>query len=233
VGGAGLGGGQSADQNADPNAEMGAGGGAPLSVAEARRGFGARPLIVAHAGLSARRLGLSPPVRSALLLDVLELFAFVRPAQFCAPSAVGVARALGEAESEDPTRQAQTLRICCGRLLDELARSPVPSRAEAKAVCATLERGGWAWAPLATLALDSGGAERPLRGSGLDVWSRLEEWEDAAPTGEAGSRPVSPEEAGARLKTLLERAGLDEARPTQAAFAAETAFAFGAREKEG
>ena len=42
------------------------------------------PVVVAHAGLTARRLGLQPPPRSKDIFDALELFAFVR--QVC-PSA--------------------------------------------------------------------------------------------------------------------------------------------------
>ena len=55
-------------------------------------------VMVAHASLTARRLGLAPPPRSPQLLDVLELFAFVRPARFCAPSAAGLALAMGMTE---------------------------------------------------------------------------------------------------------------------------------------
>ena len=59
------------------------------------------------------------------------------------------------------------------------------------------------------------------------------EWEESAPLGEPGSKPVTPEAAEARLADLLARAGLDEARPAQARFAAEAAFAFEPREREG
>src|SRR5690606_1853863 len=72
-----------------------------------------------------------------------------------------------------------------------------------------------------------------FRSSGLDVWTRIPEWEDQAPPGEAGSRPIASEDAAQRLKELLHRSGLDEARPSQAEFAAETAYAFQPRDKEG
>ena len=55
--------------------------------------FTTAPVMVAHASLTARRLGLSPPPRSPDILDVLELFAFVRPGRFCAPSPSGLALA--------------------------------------------------------------------------------------------------------------------------------------------
>jgi ATP-dependent DNA helicase DinG len=117
-------------------------------------------------------------------------------------------------------------------LLAELAETPKPSREEALAVAEALGRASWAWAAAAIGALRSKPLGRPWRGTGLEVWSRLPEWEDQAPAGEAGSKPIDPAGASQRLAALLERAGLDEARPTQSQFAAETAFAFQPRDRE-
>jgi ATP-dependent DNA helicase DinG len=204
-----------------------------LAPGEARRLIQTSPVILAHAGLSARRLGLAPPARSRDLYDALELYAFVHPARFCAPSAVGLARALGLPEPIGAAAQAGALRDICQGLIKELQDHPWPSREEATALAETLDRAGWAWGPLAVAALRTQPLGRAWRGSGLDVWSRLPEWEESAPLGEPGSKPVSAEAAQARLSELLTRAGLDEARPTQSTFAAETAFAFAPREREG
>ena len=205
----------------------------PLAPAAARTLFQREPVLVAHASLTAKRLGLSAPVRSADLHDALELYAFIRPAQACAPSAVGLARALGLTEPKGPEAQAQTLREVAAAMLDELATAPTPSHEEALAVGLTLQRAGWAWGGEVVQALERGPLKHAARGSGLDVWTRLPEWEDEAPEGQPGSKPVTPEAARERLSTLLARAGLDEARPAQAEFAAETAFAFSPREHEG
>jgi ATP-dependent DNA helicase DinG len=204
-----------------------------LRPGAARDLFHSGPVIVAHAALTARRLGLNAPPRSARLLDALELFAYVRPAQFCAPSAAGIARALGLAEPRGPGAQAQTLRELCAVLLSEAAKAPTPSREEALALAETLGRAGWAWGPHLIAALNSAPLGRPWRGAGLDVWSRLPEWEDSAPPGQPGSNTVTPEAAQARLAELLARAGLDEVREQQSSFAAETAFAFSPRDREG
>jgi ATP-dependent DNA helicase DinG len=217
-----------------PRAGVADGAGArALRPPNARDLYEAGPVLVAHAGMTARRLGLNVPPRSARIFDVLELFAFVRPAAFCAPSAAGLALALGLPEPRGAAEQAAALREAAKRLLAELAAQPTPSREETLAVGETLARAGWPWAVAAIGALRSGQLGRPWRGSGLEVWSRLPEWEDQAPPGEAGSKPIDPAAAAQRLAGLLERAGLDEARPTQAAFAAETAFAFQPREREG
>ena len=196
--------------------------------------FTGGPVLVAHASLTARRLGLSPPPRSPEMMDVLELYAFVRPAQFCAPSPTGLALALGLAEPRTPEEQAASLREAAVLLLRELAQPSYPEREAAYVLAQTLERAGWAWGERASVALRAGGVrQRQHRGSGLDVWARLAEWEDEAPRGEAGSAPVDSESARIRLDKLLQARGLDETRPTQSDYAAEAAFAFSPRNDEG
>ena len=208
-------------------------GGRDLKPREAEALALRAPVIVAHAALTARRLGLQTPPRSKDIFDALELFAFVRPAQFCAPSAAGVALALGQPEPKGAVAQAEALVVSCRLLLAELAEKPWPSREEALGLAETLGRAGWAWGAAAVSALLTGAVRDRHRGSGLDVWTRVTEWEDQASPGESGSKPVDPVEAQARLKELLARVGLDEARPSQSQFAAETAFAFQPREREG
>jgi ATP-dependent DNA helicase DinG len=200
---------------------------------EARELFEAGPALLAHASLTARRLGLGPPPRSARLFDALELFAFVRPAAFSAPSAAGLALALELAEPRDAAEQATALRRVCDLLIAELAERPIPSREEALALAETLGRAGWPWAAPVLGALRSKPIGRPWRGTGMEIWSRIAEWEDQAPPGDAGSKPIDPDAAAQRLAALLDRAGLDEARPAQAEFAAKTTFAFQPREREG
>ena len=176
---------------------------------------------------------MSAPARSRDIHDVLELFAFVRPAQACAPSAAGLALALGLAEPKGVVAQAAVLRVGAEVLLTELAAAPWPSREEALALAETFMRAGWAWGGRAVDALRTLPLGRAWRGSGVDVWTRLSEWEDAGPTGEPGTKPITPEAAQEKLAELLARVGLDEARPTQSTFAAESAFAFQPREREG
>ena len=210
-----------------------ASGAQALRAPDARDLFDRGPVLVAHAAMTARRLGLNAPPRAPRLFDALELFAFVRPARFCAPSAAGLAQALGLAEPKGAPAQAGALREACRLLLAELALTPEPSREEALAVAETLARAGWAWGAAAIGALRSAPVGNMFRTSGLDVWTRLAEWEAEAPAGEAGSRPIEPQGAAERLKALLAQAGLSEARPAQAEFAAEAAFAFQPREREG
>ncbi len=217
-----------------PKCAVADGGGARAArTPDARDLLQQGPALVAHASLTARRLGLAAPPRSRDLYDALELYAFARPARYSAPSAVGLAQALGLPEPKTAADQALALQSVCRQLLTELAEHPWPTREEALALAETLGRAGWAWAPAVITALRSRPVREGWRGSGLEVWSRIPEWEDQAPPGESGTRPIDPEDSRRRLALLLERAGLDEARPTQADYAAEAAFAFQPREREG
>ncbi|MDO1557904.1 ATP-dependent DNA helicase [Brevundimonas sp. 2R-24] len=191
------------------------------------------PVLLCHASLTARRLGLEPPPRSPDRLDALELFAFVRPARFCAPSPVGLSLALGKAAPVSVEDQARALREAAFDLLAELADPAYPDRETAVTHALTLERAHWGWAPHVLAALNSQPVrERKYRGAGLDVWTRLPEWEDEAPTGDPGSRPVDSESVRIRLEKLLQNAGLDEARPSQSDFAAQTAYVFAPRDQK-
>ena len=84
-----------------------------LSGDEARRLALSAPVVVAHAGLTAKRLELSAPARSRDIFDALELYAFVRPARFCAPSATGLALAAGMAEPKTIEAKATALARAC------------------------------------------------------------------------------------------------------------------------
>jgi ATP-dependent DNA helicase DinG len=208
-------------------------GGREIAAAEARALFEGGPVVLVHAGMTAQRLSLRAPPRSPRLHDALELWAFVRPARFCAPSAAGLAMASGHEPPQTPEALAETVRAVCAELLADLAARPTPSRDEALALAETLGRAGWPWAGAAAVALRTGPLGKPWRGSGLEVWSRVPEWDDEGPAGEPGSEPVDPDAAAARLAELLGRSGLSEPRPAQAAYASETAFAFQPRERDG
>lgn len=208
-------------------------GARPIRPPDARDLLLSAPVLVAHASLTARRLGLNAPPRTPRIFDVLELFAFARPAQFAAPSAVGLAQSLNLPIPRTPEDQAATLQLAARTLLSELAAAPTPSREEALAVAETLARGGWPWGSAVIGALRSAPAGNQFRSSGLDIWQRLTEWEAEAPPGEPGSKPVAAGAAADRLRALLASAGHTEVREAQADYAAESAFVFQPRDREG
>jgi ATP-dependent DNA helicase DinG len=194
-------------------------------AAAALRAEAVRPLLC-HAPAIAARLGIA---RFAAF-DLLDLYAFVRPAGFCLPTVRGLAEALGLPRPRDTAGEALTLIAAARALFDELARRDGRDRRQAGALATTMARAGWPWGPLLAAALaDAAPAAGGL--GGLDVWNRLPEWSETAPPPPPDQVPVSGAEARARLAELL-GAGA-EARPQQADYAAAVAAAFAPRDRAG
>jgi ATP-dependent DNA helicase DinG len=194
-----------------------------LPFAEAARRAREAPPFVCHARATARRMGVLPfPA-----LDLLELYAFVRPARFCLPTPRGVAEALGlPLARRSVGDEALSLVSSAEALLAELAAASPD--AEARAVALAMERGGWGWAGAVLAAL--GEAPSEASPAGLAAWRKLPEWAEQAPPPPPGNQPVEEGEARRRLAELL---GDDaEARPQQADYAAAVSAAFRPREVE-
>ena len=199
------------------------GGSERLSLRDARPLFEGGDVLVAHGAFVAGRLGTRADV---LLFDVLELFAFVRPGMPFVPSALGLARALGLPIPHTPERSAQSLHAIARALLEEVADWPGEVRDALAPLVGTLERAGWRWAPLLKELVGEAAHGSPI--AGLEAWRGLPLWEDEAPLGPASSLPVEPQEARARLASLV-----DQMRPEQASYSEAAAYAFGPREQAG
>ena len=181
--------------------------------------------ILCHARAVARRLGLAPfPAR-----DILELFAFVRPARPCLPTVGGIADALALARPATPTEEAATLARAARVLLAELADTAPREDPDAAAIAAAMAAGRWGWAGAVLDRL--GGADAALANSaGLRVWHRLPEASDHAPDAPAGTAPIEADAARRRLADLLGPGAED--RPGQADFASALTAAFVPRDVE-
>ena len=177
--------------------------------------------VVCHLPATLRRLGS----RGFAALDVLELYAFVRPARFLVPTPAGLAAALGLPAPADPAAQAALLQAARDRLLAELAVLEGEDLAAAAGIAAAMGQAGWAWSSAVQGVL---GTAAP---GGLDVWRRLPEWQDQAPRPPAGHAPVEEAEARRRLAAMLGRNA--EPRPEQADYAAAVTRAFDPRAEEG
>ncbi|HUJ04364.1 MAG TPA: hypothetical protein VLW75_12045, partial [Rhizomicrobium sp.] len=194
---------------------------------EARGIFRSGDALVAHAMFVSGRLK-APPAKP--LYDVLELFAFVRPAQPCVPSALGLARALGLTVPASPEDSARSLHEAAAALIEELKSKPETERAKLRALAFTLARAGWRWGASVLAAIgEPEKSQSPV--AGLETWRGLPQWEDEAPPAKPGSLPVASDETRARLRELVGSDG--EARPEQAAYAEAATYAFGARERAG
>src|SRR5439155_23835547 len=91
-----------------------------LAPTEARSRVEREPPMLCHARATARRLDV--PIFPAL--DLLELFAFVRPARFCVPTPSGLAAAVGLDRPRRPAEACVTLATAARALLQELGGDP-------------------------------------------------------------------------------------------------------------
>ena len=186
--------------------------------------------MVCHAPATARRLNTSPfPA-----LDLLELFAFVRPATFCRPTPSGLADGLGLETPDDLEEEAHILQLAGGALLTDLIRMDAGRDRDLAAETARMmEAANWGWTPLVLRAL---AAEVPpsmdgLANRALEIWRRLPEWSEFAPDGQPGNLPVPEDETRARLAELVGKGAED--RPQQGDYAAAVSHAFAPRDEEG
>ena len=189
------------------------------------------PLLV-HARSVARRLNL----RDWRCYDLLELFAFVLPGQFCLPTPRGLVAALGMAPPASLEDQAMTLVDAVPTLLERLMRQGSGSLQD---LVRLMDAGGWAWGPSAAAALGLAPGGRPRGIAGLDVWQRLPEWSEAGPIDPPTHYPVEPAEARLRLAQLIhgtprrampDEAPSAEARPQQADYASAVSAGFAPRQ---
>ncbi|MFQ5618634.1 MAG: ATP-dependent DNA helicase [Rhodospirillales bacterium] len=202
-----------------------------LAPDQAARRLGAGPPpLVCHARATARRLG-TEPFRAC---DLLELFAFVRPARFCLPTPRGLAEALGVALPGTLDNEAESLIAAARLLLGELAAAGAgPEGARALGVAWAMARGGWPWGTAVVSALTgSGDSQAPhsrALAEALKVWRRLPDWEEGGAEGAPENWPVEPDEARTRLDRLIGAEAED--RPEQAEYAATVSAAFLPRER--
>ena len=192
-----------------------------VSPDEAARLAQATPPILCHAPATARRLRLE----GLNGYDVLELFAFARPAEFTLPTIRGLARTLALPNGDDAD-ESELLPALAGRLLDDIADNS-DERDDMTGIARALQRAGWLWGPFVLDAL--GAAPLPDDASAtvtgaLAVWRDVPEWSEGAPEPPPANDAVSADEARERLETLLGAEA--ESRDGQRDYAAATAAAF-------
>ncbi|MDB2324190.1 ATP-dependent DNA helicase [Alphaproteobacteria bacterium] len=179
------------------------------------------PVLVCHRRWSEARCGceINP------CLDVMELFAFARPARFCLPTPAGLASQMSLPRPQSGEDMAAILPRAAFMLLDELAMLEGRPREEAANIAQMMAAGGWMWGPLIMLHMGLT-PPKPAPPDGLQaaIWRRLPEYTDYTPTVQPGSQPIIPDAARERLAHMLQ--GTAEARPSQADYAAAVTASF-------
>ncbi|NQW00738.1 MAG: ATP-dependent DNA helicase, partial [Rhodospirillales bacterium] len=165
--------------------------------------------------------------------DVLELFAFVRPAEFVLPTISGLAQALGLPLPSNIEKEAETLFSAAAALLHELKTLPSDRAVKsARSIAHAMNRGGWSWGAVVLAALaDSETPSARVMTDALRVWKNLPDWEEGPPPAPPGNHPVSATDSKDRLREILGRGA--EKRPQQAAYAAIGAGAFAPIDRAG
>ena len=203
-----------------------------LTLPEAARRSLAAPPLLCHRPAVATRLDLAPETLAAF--DLLELFAFVRPARFCVPTPRGLAETLGLALPPDAVAEALCLRMSAAALLDELAAQSrfagAARRIDLQGLAWDMARAGWAWG-VPVLAALGAADQAPSGDHALRIWERLGEWHEHEAGGQPGDTPVDAAAARGRLARLLP-AGAEQ-RPAQADYASAAALAFAPRRRQG
>ncbi|MFO1259546.1 MAG: ATP-dependent DNA helicase [Sphingomonadaceae bacterium] len=189
-----------------------------VSRGEAVSAASETPVLLLNAPLTGQRLGYD----ALSGLDLLELWAFIHPARFLVPTPKGLATALG---LDVPQREQDIPALLIAAAEALAARVTQPDwreREGAWTAAQSLQRLRWPWAPLIGPLLD-----RP-KDSERWLFSRLPEWEEAAPRPAPRPYTPAPDDIEAQLEMLT---GTDaEPRPGQRAYAQAAAAAFAPRQ---
>ena len=208
-----------------------AGDGRRLSAEEGLRRLASDQHLICHSSFLIERLAaaangaktLSRTAKEQRHFDVAELFAFAAPARMAVPTPNGFARALGIAPHTDETR---TLREVAARLVSLLKNRAYPNLRETAEMAAWLARTNWPWAKSVLAAVLEANPKLDVGtfATGLNIWDRVDEWEEDGGRPPGSQEPVKPDEAREFLDSILGSEA--ESRPAQRDYAAAATKAF-------
>ena len=208
-----------------------------LEPAEALARLASRPHLICHSTFLIERLGLAANAPRAAIraakdqrhYDVAELFAFTCPARFATPTPTGLARSLAVEPGET---DEETLRLITEDLLARLANRHYPQIRETAENATFLARANWPWAKPLIESLMKANPRMDVGSfaTGLNVWDRVEEWEDDGGRAPGRHDAVTPEEAQEFLAGILHEGA--ETRTAQRDYAATATFAFEPRQRK-
>ena len=182
-------------------------------------------VLVCHRLWTQARLG----TELSYYLDILELYAFVRPARFCLPTAAGLARQLGLRQPHSAAQNLMTLGMSAQMLLDELSALPQSRRTALAGIAEMMRRGGWLWAGEVLQALGAPpSSDGPPDGRAAHIWAHLDETAEIPPRAMAGQSAVPAEAAQRRLQQMLGSAA--EIRDSQSDYARQLCHIFASTE---
>ena len=212
-------------------------GGDAMGAASALARMAAAPHLICHSAFFIERLAQQAGATKSLMrsareqkhFDVAELFAFVAPAHVATPTPSGLARSLGVARGAD---ESETLKAVAEDLLRRLSSSNYPFLREAAEGAYFLGRSNWPWARVALSAITKANPklETAQFATGLNVWDRIDEWDDEGQRAPGTQLGIDGGEAKAFLAQILGKGA--ERREAQQDYAATATYAFEPRERK-
>lgn len=201
-----------------------------IETGEARALVGRHMPIVCNGSQLAGRLGME----KVAAYDVLELFAFIRPGNFCVPTPRGLARALSLFEPATPEDACLSLRDSIRHLLVDLTAAQEGQgrveKSDPAAIAAMMggsaaKQNAWPWTPVVLAALGRTDVSAGEIKAALRIWDKLPEWSIHAPEAAPGHHGVDAAEITGRLHSLLQGHHAED-RPEQHQYAESLAKAF-------
>ncbi len=178
-----------------PDGEVG-----EYDIRELKKAVRDQAFIICNHMVTSRRLGNI----SYRAFDILELFAFIRPAEFCLPLPFGLTQALGFSDRGDsPEEEALIILQSAQRLFQEFISPDYVYAEGAMAGAQAMAGAGWPWGPLILGAMGQGPTDQNYTGQDYHVWNHLPEWQETAPPPPPGTEAVTAPESLARLGDLL------------------------------
>lgn len=202
---------------------------APLKASEACARWGNEAFLVVNAPVMRQSLFGSRPHLEKSPFDLLELFAFVCPARFCAPTLSGLMHQLDILDHKRAPTAKDAWRLLA-ILTRSLTEAELGFRLMAEAAAVKLKDLGWVWADYVLDVLKKTDIPEDYhRPDPLIVWPYLEPWEDEGPVGAPLRLTLEFDEVEAPLKQVLSKAGLEEDRPEQQHFSQKATEIFGTK----
>jgi ATP-dependent DNA helicase DinG len=200
-----------------------------LSHDKARLMLHKKAALVCHAPFTRARLAHGSDQNDEFYTyDVLELYAFLYPTEFCVPTPVGLCNTLGLSPPRDfedmPMAVSDIARALLSGLrgMNDAARSDILRMAQAMG----MNGKGWGWTPYVFEAAgETYDSAVPINSkAAMNVWKTLPEWAEDAPAPPPAHHGVEEQEAEARLKQLLGQGA--ETRDAQREYTKHVAKAF-------
>jgi ATP-dependent DNA helicase DinG len=161
-----------------------------------------KPILVCNAPYTSKRLGK----RDIFSFDVLELFAFVYPAEFCVPTPKGLAQKLNLPIPKTQEDEPFSLFEVTKALLLDLKQNTKDKETLLDIAAAMSKKSNiWSWTPYIYSALDKTFIpdEHINVQAHIKIIKNLTEWSEQAPTPQASHYAVEKDECLQRLQKIL------------------------------